>query len=144
MEAEWLAAFLSGKSNRFDFDSLLRPICMKFLFCSSEFQFFHVYCIFQRLRISMAYSRFKTCLLLLGCFLTAGRENAPLKSISIMYKYSSIGALDLTSTATSLSAAIKALSLDFGALAKNKKSKREQFARMNSKFKSSCVTGAAL
>lgn len=71
----------------------------------------------------MTYSRFKTCLLLLGCFLTAGKEKAPLKSNSIMYKYSSIGALDLTSTATSLSAAVKALSLDFEALAKIRKAK---------------------
>lgn len=127
MEAEWLATFLSGKSNRFDFNSLLGPICMKLLFCSSEFQFFHVYCIFQRLRISLAYSRFKTCLLLLGCFLIAGKEKAPLKSISIMYKYkykySSIGALDLTSTPSSLSAAIKALSLDSEALAEIRKPK---------------------
>lgn len=71
----------------------------------------------------MAYSRFKTCLLLLGRFLTAGKEKAPLKSISIMYKYSRIGALDLTSTASSLSAAIKALSLDFEALAEIRKPK---------------------
>lgn len=72
----------------------------------------------------MAYSRFKTCLLLLGCFLTAGKGKAPLKSISTMYKYSSIGALDLTSMASSLSAAIKALSLDFEVLAKIRKPNR--------------------
>lgn len=56
-----------------------------------------------------------------------------LKSISIMHKYSCFHALYPTSM-SSLSAAIKALSLDFEVLEKREKQKRQRFVQINSIF----------